>query len=583
MTKKKELLDVLVEQGALAERDAEAIAKEAKSRGRKVTDILYERGVDERKIAEAQGILWDLPVKFFEKDEEVPREVMLLIPEDSARHYGLLAFAKEGEMLHVGTLAPEDVRAQEALKFIAQKLGLSIALAVVTPSDVARYHRNYRTFADEIRSALEALQRQYPLRQGAQAGPTAVVSLETASEAVREEAPIIKMVALLLKQAVHERASDIHIEPEKNKLKVRYRIDGALRVALYLPIEIHSAIVSRIKIMADLKIDETRVPQDGRFRTLIDDREIDFRVATFPTASGEKVAIRVLDPATGLKGLQELGFADYNEKILLEGIEKPFGMILATGPTGSGKTTTLYALLQLLNREDVNVVTLEDPIEYYMPGVNQSMVMPEIGYSFASGLRQILRQDPDIIMVGEIRDNETAELAVHAALTGHVVLSTLHTNNAVGVVPRLVDLGVQSFLLPSTLNLMMAQRLVRQLCPDCKQAKTAQGEEERVIEEAIATMPQSIREKLPHKKPYTIYEPVGCDTCQRKGTFGRTGVHEILRMTPELERIILTKISESDLAEEAKRQEMLTMRHEGILKVLEGTVALQEVLQETTI
>lgn len=582
MAKKKELLEILVEQGVLAKSDADAVAREAKSRGRSVTDILYERGVDERKIAEAEGLRWDLPVKFFEKDEEVPREVMLLIPEDSARHYGLLAFAKEDELLHVGMLNPEDVRAQEALKFIAQKLGLSIALAVVTPSDVARYHRNYRTFADEIRMALEALQRQYPVREGAKAGPRAI-SLETAAEAVREEAPIIKMVALLLKQAVHERASDIHVEPEKNKLKVRYRIDGALRVALYLPIEIHSAIVSRIKIMADLKIDETRVPQDGRFRTLIEDREIDFRVATFPTAAGEKVAIRVLDPATGLKGLQELGFAEYNEKILREGIEKPFGMILATGPTGSGKTTTLYALLQLLNKEDVNVVTLEDPIEYYMPGVNQSMVMPEIGYSFASGLRQILRQDPDIIMVGEIRDNETAELAAHAALTGHLVLSTLHTNNAVGVVPRLVDLGVQPFLLPSTLNLMMAQRLVRQLCPDCKKAKAAQGEEERVIEEALNSMPAALRERLTYKKPYTIYEPAGCDTCQHKGTLGRTGVHEILKMTPELERIILTKISESDLVEEAKRQGMLTMRHEGILKVLEGKVALQEVLQETTL
>jgi type IV pilus assembly protein PilB len=582
MPKKKELLEILVEQGVISKSDAEAIAKEAKSRGRKVAAILYERGIDERAIAQAQGFLWDLPVKFFEKDEEVPREVMLLIPEDSARHYGLLAFKKEGDVLHVGMVLPDDVRAQEALKFIAQKLGLSIALSVITPSDLARYHRNYRTFADEIRMALEALQRQYPIKEGA-GQARAVISLEKASEAVREEAPIIKMVALLLKQAVHERASDIHIEPEKNKLKVRYRIDGELRVALYLPIEIHAAIISRIKIMSDLKIDETRVPQDGRFRTLIEDREIDFRVATFPTSAGEKVAIRVLDPATGLKGLEELGFAPYNEKILLEGLEKPFGMILATGPTGSGKTTTLYALLQLLNKEDVNIVTLEDPIEYYMPGINQSMVMPEIGYTFASGLRQILRQDPDIIMVGEIRDNETAELATHAALTGHIVFSTLHTNNAVGVVPRLVDLGVQPFLLPSTLNLMMAQRLVRQLCPDCKKAKTAQGEEERIIEEAISTMPASLRDELPYRKPYTIYEPVGCDTCKHKGTLGRTGVHEILRMTPELEKIILTKISESDLAQEAKRQGMLSMRHEGILKVLEGKVALQEVLQETTI
>ncbi len=583
MAAKKELLEILIEGGAISKSDADAILKEVKSRGKKILEVLRERGVDERKIAEAQAAQWDLPVKFFEKDEEVPREVMLLIPEDSARHYGLLAFEREGEILHVGMLDPSDVRAQEALKFIAQKLGLSIALAIVTPSDVARYHRNYRTFSDEIRMALEALRRQYPVKESEEISAKKIVSLEKATGAVQEEAPIIKMVALLLKQAVHERASDIHIEPERNKLRVRYRIDGELRVMLYLPIEIHSAIVSRIKIMSDLKIDETRVPQDGRFRTLIEDREIDFRVATFPTSSGEKVAIRILDPATGLKGLEELGFSPYNEKIIREGIEKPFGMILATGPTGSGKTTTLYALLQALNQEDVNIVTLEDPIEYYMPGINQSMVMPEIGYTFASGLRQILRQDPDIIMVGEIRDTETAELAVHAALTGHLVLSTLHTNNAIGVVPRLVDLGVQPFLLPSTLNLMMAQRLVRQLCPDCKKQKIAQGEEERIIEEAISSMPEEIRSKIAYKKPYIIYEPVGCDTCQKKGTLGRTGVHEILRMTPELEKIILTKISEADLSQEAKRQGMLTMRQEGILKVLEGNVSLQEVLQETTI
>lgn len=581
MAKKKELLDLLVERGVLPQSDADSILREAKNRGKKIDDILRERGVDERAVAQTKAALLELPVKFFEKDEEVPREVMLLLPEDSARHYGLLAFAKDDGSLHVGMTLPDDVKAQEALKFIAQKLGLSIVLYAVMPSDIARYHRNYRTFSDEIRFALEALARQYPVKDGAGMQGRGIVSLEKAAEALQEEAPIIKMVALLIKQAVHQRASDIHIEPEKNKLKVRYRVDGALKIALFLPIEIQPAIVARVKIMSNLKIDETRVPQDGRFRAIVDEREIDFRVATLPTATGEKVAIRVLDPTTGLKGLTELGFSEYNEKILLEGIEKPFGMILATGPTGCGKTTTLYTLLQLLNQEDVNVITLEDPIEYYMLGVNQSQVMPEIGYSFASGLRQILRQDPDIIMVGEIRDNETAELAAHAALTGHLVLSTLHTNNAVGVVPRLVDLGVQPFLLPSTLNLMIAQRLVRQLCPDCKKPREAEGEEIKIIDDAIASMPKSIRETFPHKKPYTIYAPVGCDTCQRKGVLGRIGVHEILRMTPELERIILTKISESDLAGEAKRQEMLAMRQEGIIKVLEGRVSLEEITQET--
>jgi type IV pilus assembly protein PilB len=583
MLKKDNILDILVEMGALDSGAREDILREAKSRGKKVVDILYERGVDEKKIAQAQAEKWDLPVKFFEKDEEVPRDIMFLIPEDSARHYSLLAFAKENDLLKVGMVYPDDVKAQEALKFIAQKLGLNIALYVVTPSDVKRYHHNYRTFADEIRSAIEGFRRSYPIKEGKEVQTRGIISLEKASEAVMEEAPIIKLVALILKQAIHERASDVHIEPEKNKLKVRYRIDGELRTVLYLPIEVHQPVITRIKIMSNLKIDETRIPQDGRFRTIVEEKEIDFRVATFPTASGEKVAIRVLDPTVGLKGLKELGFSEYNEKILMEGINKPFGMILATGPAGSGKTTTLYAILQELNKDDVNIVTLEDPVEYYITGINQSMVMPEIGYTFSTGLRQILRQDPDIIMVGEIRDNETAELATHAALTGHLVLSTLHTNNAIGVVPRLIDLGVPSFLLPSSLNLMMAQRLVRQLCPDCKKPKTAQGEEEKVIEEAINSMPPGILERINYTKPYTIYESTGCNTCQGKGTLGRTGVHEILKMTPDLERIILTKISENALQEEAKRQGMLTMRQEGILKVLEGTVSLQEILQETTI
>ncbi|MFN7088319.1 MAG: GspE/PulE family protein, partial [Candidatus Paceibacteria bacterium] len=467
MAKKKTLLGLLQERGLIAEGEVNRILKEAHNRHTTPEEVIAERGlVDERTLVKLKAEALDLPVKFFEKDEIVPREILTLIPEESARHYRMLAFARDYDSLWVGMLNPEDVKAQEALKFIAQKLNLTLKIAVISPSDLYRQLKNYRTFGEEISKALAEIQKQYVPGKETQAVYRPLVRLDEAEIARHEEAPIIRMVATLLRQGVAQRASDIHIEPEKTKLKIRYRIDGILYPMLFLPLEIHSAIVTRVKIMANLKIDETRIPQDGRFRTLIDEREIDFRVATFPTASGEKVAIRILDPSAGLKGLEELGFSDWNLKILKEGIEKPFGMILATGPTGSGKTTTLYAILQILNTEDVNIVTLEDTVEYFIVGVNQSQVMPEIGYTFAAGLRQIVRQDPDIIMVGEIRDNETAELAIHAALTGHIVLSTLHTNNAVGVVPRLVDLGVQPFLLPATLNLMMSQRLVRRLCPD---------------------------------------------------------------------------------------------------------------------
>ncbi|MBM4387894.1 MAG: type II/IV secretion system protein, partial [Deltaproteobacteria bacterium] len=524
MAKKKDFLALIVDKGLISESDAEKIEKEAAHRRVAPEAVVAERGtIDENSFAKLKGEFFNLPVKIFGKDEIVPREILSLIPEESARHYKMVAFTRDYDSLWVGMHNPADVRAQEALKFIAQKLNLTLKIAVVTESDLLTQWKGYRTFGEEISKALSELQRQYPSAEKGAAGPAhrKLVRLDEAEIARLEEAPIIRMVATILRQGVAQRASDIHIEPERDKLKIRYRIDGILYPMLYLPIETHSAIITRIKIMANLKIDETRIPQDGRFRTLIDEREIDFRIATFPTASGEKVAIRILDPSTGLKGLEELGFTGWNLKILREEIEKPFGMILATGPTGCGKTTTLYAILQILNTPEVNIVTLEDPVEYFIGGINQSQVMPEIGYSFAAGLRQIVRQDPDIIMVGEIRDNETAELAAHAALTGHIVLSTLHTNNAIGVVPRMIDLGVQPFLLPATLNAMISQRLVRRLCPDCKKAAKAAGHQEKIIDDALSALPEPLRQEIPHKKPYTIYEPVGCETCNHKGTLGR--------------------------------------------------------------
>jgi type IV pilus assembly protein PilB len=334
--------------------------------------------------------------------------------------------------------------------------------------------------------------------------------------------------------------------------------------------------------LANLKIDETRVPQDGRFGAILDGRQIDFRVSSFPTANGEKIAIRILDPSSGLRSLERLGLSTWNLGIIKEAITKPYGMILVTGPTGSGKTTTLYAILQILSQDNVNVVTLEDPIEYFIQGVNQSQVVPEIGYSFASGLRSILRQDPDIIMVGEIRDNETAELAVHSALTGHIVLSTLHTNNAVGAIPRLLDLGVQRFLLPSTLNVVASQRLVRVLCADCKRKVDPTPDQEKIIDESLASLPRAFKDSVQFSKPYTLYEPVGCDACKGKGFLGRIGIHEVLKMTPEFERIILTNGGEAQLVEEAKRQGMITIRQEGMFHLLEGIIPFSEVIRESS-
>jgi len=401
------------------------------------------------------------------------------------------------------------------------------------------------------------------------------------SGVLAEEAPIIKLVSILLKYGVRYSASDIHIEPLKTKTRVRYRIDGILRTVAYFPLEILPPIISRIKILSNLKIDETRIPQDGRFSTIIDGKEIDFRVSTFPTAVGEKAALRILDPEVGLKKFEELGAILTNRLIIERSLKRPFGMILVTGPTGCGKTTTLYALIQKLKKEEINIVTLEDPIEYFIEGINQSQIRPEIGYSFASGLRQILRQDPDVIMVGEIRDEETAALAVHASLTGHLVLSTLHTNNAIGVIPRLVDMGVPSYLLPSSLAVMIAQRLVPRVCPYCKEKITPDSETEKMIEEALDSLPEKLKNKIKIEKPYFIWKGKGCPKCRYRGILGRIAIFEAFEMTDNLAKIITHKIDEEEILKEARNQGMLTMRQDGILKALKGIVPIEAVLKET--
>lgn len=407
------------------------------------------------------------------------------------------------------------------------------------------------------------------------------LDLKTIEKNFAEEAPIIKLLSIIVTEAVRIGASDLHFEPARKILRVRFRADGNLYTTVLLPLEIHLPIVSRIKIMSNLKIDELRIPQDGRFRSIIDERVVDFRVSTFPTSHGEKVAIRILDSTTGLLSIQQLGMSDVATNTIKEAIKKPYGMILITGPTGSGKTTTLYAMLQLLNKDGVNLVTLEDPVEYTLEGVNQSQVLPEIGYTFAKGLRHIVRQDPDIIMVGEVRDTETAELAVHAALTGHLVLSTLHTNNAAGVIPRLVDLGVQKFLLPSSINIMIAQRLVRRLCPHCKKEKVLSAKEIQKIDSVLSGLKSEDLAKYNIKKPYKIYESVGCEECNNRGFKGRVGIYEILLMNKEIEEIIHNNFSESRLMVAMQNQGMLTLSQDGVLKVLLGLTTLEEVLEET--
>ncbi len=507
-------------------------------------------------------------------------EALREISEEAATFYQLVPFEKKGKILHVGMLAPDDLRSQEALKFIAQNRNFEPQIYLITFSDFKAVLKQYRTLKEEVNTALTELEKE--LQQPSQQEEEQKTKTESVLERVMTEAPITKIVAVILRHAFEGRASDIHIEPTENSLKVRFRVDGQLYTSLVLPKAIQPAVVSRVKILSNLKIDETRVPQDGRFHSVIESKKLDFRVSTFPTSFGEKAVLRVLDPDAGLMGFEQLGLQGHNKRAVEEAMSKPFGMILLTGPTGSGKTTTLYSILRQLNNDSVNIVSLEDPVEYYIEGVSQSQIKPEIGYTFASGLRSILRQDPDIIMVGEIRDAETADLATHAALTGHIVLSTLHTNNSVGVIPRLMDMGVQAFLLPAALSLAMSQRLLRRLCPECKKPVDPPQKIKDIILRELSEFSESSKKDLEELKIDTknikIWQAEGCKFCGKKGTKGRIGIHEALMMTPELEAIVAQGPTESKIKEEAKRQGMLSLKQDGIIKVLQGVISFEELL-----
>ncbi|PIY59480.1 hypothetical protein COY96_01625, partial [Candidatus Wolfebacteria bacterium CG_4_10_14_0_8_um_filter_37_11] len=568
----KILLQELVKQNLISENVSKKLLQEAALIRRSAEDLIYERRlIDEEKLADVKSRLLGVPYKKV-KAEEISEEVLKSVSEEAVRNYKIVPINKTAEMLVVGMLNPDDSNAQDALKFIAKQSRINLGVYLIAPSVWESVLRRYSPYRSEIDAAIKSLKIEGK-------GYSQVVRLEETAGAGSEDAPIIKIVATTLKEAVWQKASDIHIEPQRNRMRIRFRIDGELQEVSSMPLELHQPIVSRIKVLSSLKIDENRVPQDGRFRAVIFGRDIDFRIATFPTPVGEKTAIRVLDPTTGLKGLEELGLVGKNFDLVKKAIDKPYGMILITGPTGSGKTTTLYAMMQNINKDDVNVVSLEDPVEYFMDGLNQSQVRPEIGYDFASGLRQILRQDPDVIMVGEIRDNETAALAIHSALTGHIVLSTLHTNNAVGVVPRLIDMKVEPFLLPSSLNLMVGQCLITRLCQQCKQAEDVSSEIADIIRRELAKMPHEMVVNI--KAPFKNYRSPGCPACKNKGISGRVALFEVMEMTPELRKIISEDPDEPKILEESKRQQMITLRQDGILKAINGLVSIEEVLRET--
>lgn len=540
-----------------------------------IDEALIESGVSEDKILEAKGEYLNLPVKNINPGK-MSFDVLKYISEDSAIHYHFVPIELKDGVLEVGMLDPENIQAMDALQFISNKIGIPFKIFLIAKSNYESVLQSYKGLGTQVEESLNELNQEEMdnvKNLSEKDLSKEIKDIKEGTEAkIVEDAPVIKIVAVILRNALEEGASDIHIEYTGEKVKVRFRVDGTLHTSIVLPSNVYTGIVARIKILAKLRLDEKRKPQDGSFSANIDGRKIDFRVSSMPAFYGEKVVMRILDSERGVKPIDQLGLSKINLNIILEAIKKPYGLILITGPTGSGKSTTLYSIMNMLDKEKSNIVSLEDPVEYHMPDINQSQMMPEIGYTFASGLRSILRQDPDIIMVGEIRDKETAQLAIQAALTGHLVLSTLHTNSAVGAIPRLVDMGVDPYLIAPTLIVSIAQRLARLTCPSSRKEIPMEESVRTQIEEQMKDLPDEFKPKIGDK----MYDTVPSNECP-SGTRGRIAVFEMFKVDKEMQEVILKNPTNEAIYEVARRKGMLMMREDAMLKSLEGIIPFTEV------
>ncbi len=517
-----------------------------------------------------------------EAPKTVAGSLVNMIPKEVAEKYGMMVFGREGDVLKVAMSDPEDAQALNTLNFVAEKERMRIETYAVTQKVFSDLFAFYNETNEALKEAVDSFEDEKD--QLAIEDASSIVAGEKKEAEVLKDAPVTKLVEVVISHAVEGKASDIHIEPMDKDYRVRFRVDGVLHVSLIFPIEIGPVVISRIKILANLKIDEKRKPQDGRFRLNFNKKDIDFRVSSLPVVGGEKIVMRILDKDSGTSSIDNLGLVGMAKHDIGMAIQETYGMILMTGPTGSGKSTTLYTLLKILNNEERNIITLEDPVEYFIEGLNQSQIKPEIGYTFASGLRTVLRQDPNVIMVGEIRDAETAELAVHAALTGHLMFSTLHTNTAIGAIPRLIDMKIEPFLLSSSLRMVIAQRLVRRICEKCKNEITVSSVVSSEIMEKIKNISKKELENygINLANGVKFYHGAGCDACNGTGLKGRVAIYEAVPVTEEIKNIIIEKRgSEELIKKERDRMGVITIEQDGILKIIQGLTTIEEVERVT--
>lgn len=571
-----QVLQALEKQGLLKSEQVADILSRAKQQGTDIEEIITEENsIPSEKLAQAKATVLNVPYVNL-RESKVDDTAMALIARKAALTYRVVPFAIEDGRLKVAMRSPDDFQAQEAVKFIARRKNLQPDIYVASGTSITEALGGASAVKAEIGGALDEFSRE--IEEVKDDVDTGTESLEK----IMEEAPVTKVVAVMIRHAIEGQASDIHIEPSEKEVRIRYRIDGRLHTTLALPRKVHSAVISRIKILANLKIDEQRLPQDGRFSVTVDDKGYDFRVSIMPTTYGEKAALRILDKSAGAPTLEELGMSVPMREIFKKRIKAPHGIILISGPTGAGKSTTLFSGLSMLNAPDVNIVTLEDPVEYEIGGINQTQIHPSIGLTFASGLRSILRQDPDIVMVGEIRDKETAELAVHASLTGHLVLSTIHTNDAIGTIPRLADMGVDPFLLAASLRLLAAQRLVGRLCQHCKKEKRLSPSVKEKITQELAGIPEQYLTEENQRSPQVLFESTGCPECHEEGTSGRMAIFEIVPVSRKLRDNMNDELEYDTLKDIARAEGLVTMRQDGLLKALAGDIRLEDVIRVTS-